>query len=725
MNQLDDLLSIWESHKEKGEAISAEQLCRDNPELLAQVRWHIQAIESMDAIFRQVDPKHGNSSSGLHAANDALLNQEFHITNRYQIQQHHASGGLGDVFIATDPILNRKVAIKFPRQTRLNGEQRARFEREARITGQLDHPGIVAVHSLKLSDQSQPCYVMRFVQGPTLHKRAKEFHEHADAAQSSSRFSSPEFRELLQHFVTLCNIVGYAHDQGVIHRDIKPSNVILGPFGQTYLMDWGLARADRLDVADLPCENENAIAESALSVEEHAKRNSPLSNASTQNPWLTKTGQMLGTPAFASPEQQLGNSNQIDQRSDVYSLGASLCFVLTGKLPVESATSEEYLKRITTAEESLLNFPSSVPRPLVAICRAATHVAPALRYPSPIALAQDIQSFMASESISVLQDTWGTRALRWMGKNRATSLTAGVAAMLLLVVSGIALAVQSASNRKLETAIKAEQDSRVKAEQNAATARDAVKQFLVRVSGSTKLRFTYYQRALDMSQELVRQSPDDGECHRCLAHCNQSMGALLRHLKRWGDAEVHFQNAVEAGTRAVELLPIEPDWRMELADYHMNLAYNSRERGESQKAREHWQEALTIYQKLVDQHPANPAYHKGLGANYCDLGRFLGKNSAKEAFECFEKAEAELKHALELDSADCDVMEYIRNTFNNKGTLLVFEGRVAESIECFQLARKFNDVLKTISSKPPPQVLPELAEHTAGVGWDQRSDAAR
>lgn len=157
------------------------------------------------------------------------------MTSEFQVEFLHASGGLGDVYLASEPNLNRQVAIKFPRKSRLSAEQLARFEREAQITGRLNHPGVVPVFSMKQDNALQPCYVMRFVDGSTLRQRVEQLNEVLSG--SSDYFSSMEFRQLLQGFVALCNIVAYAHEQGIIHRDIKPENIILGRFGETLLME--------------------------------------------------------------------------------------------------------------------------------------------------------------------------------------------------------------------------------------------------------------------------------------------------------------------------------------------------------------------------------------------------------------------------------------------------------------------------------------------------------
>ncbi len=413
MNTLDDLLSVWEERKESGDPITPEELCRNCPEMLEKVRWHIRALNQVDSQFGVTPAGLINSSTGVGDHTLSVHDRKFEvvsISNQYVIERHHASGGLGDVFLASDSCLKRRVAIKFPRASRMSDEQLARFEREARVTSRLDHPGIVSVHSLKQDTPSQLCYVMRFVEGPTLYERAVEIHAKSADSKSSNRYSSMEFRQLLNHYAALCKIVAYAHGQGVIHRDIKPNNVILGPFGETLLMDWGLARIDGDD-----------------ELEELA---GPSDNAQP-NAIETKSGQILGTPAYASPEQLLGKKGQVDPRSDIFSLGATLHFLLTGKSPADAQNMHEHMERIKRQATTLATLGSEMPRPLVAICKCAAHPVQTQRYQSAIALADDIERYLANEQVSVLPDSLTTRSLRWMRKH-PTATVASTLSMLLL-----------------------------------------------------------------------------------------------------------------------------------------------------------------------------------------------------------------------------------------------------------------------------------------------------
>ena len=160
--------------------------------------------------------------------------------NRFEILKPHARGGLGEVFLAHDRELNREVALK-EIQDRYSDrpESQARFVIEAEITGSLEHPGIVPVYSLSRDSDGLPFYAMRFIRGESLDRVIKKFHE-SGGLDHGEHFL--EFRQLLNRFVDVCNTIAFAHSRQVLHRDLKPANVMLGPFGETLVVDWGLAK---------------------------------------------------------------------------------------------------------------------------------------------------------------------------------------------------------------------------------------------------------------------------------------------------------------------------------------------------------------------------------------------------------------------------------------------------------------------------------------------------
>ena len=201
----------------------------------------------------------------------------------FEILRPLARGGLGEVFVAKDGRLNREVALKLIEGSQAaDGQSRARFLLEAEITGGLEHPGIVPIYALGENADGRLFYAMRLVRGETLKERIRKFHN----AGSISR-QAVAFRQMLNHFVRICDIVAYAHSRGVLHRDLKPSNVMLGKFGETLVVDWGLAKPiDRL-VEGRPSVHDELTLR-------------PVSGSSVQ---ATLHGATLGTPQYMSPEQ--------------------------------------------------------------------------------------------------------------------------------------------------------------------------------------------------------------------------------------------------------------------------------------------------------------------------------------------------------------------------------------------------------------------------------------
>jgi tetratricopeptide (TPR) repeat protein len=343
---------------------------------------------------------------------------------RYHKLRPHARGGLGEVFVARDEEFQREVALK-EIQDRFadRPDARARFLREAEVTGKLEHPGVVPVYGLGVYPDGRPYYAMRFIRGESMEEASRRFHAGRSglpsrtlgpARQARPTFHSLAFRELLGRFVMVCNAVAYAHSRGVIHRDLKPANAMLGEYGETLVVDWGLAR-----VMDQPASEQTT-----------AERPMQLGSGSGTAP--TEMGQVVGTPAYMPPEQAEGQLDCMGVASDVFALGATLYCLLTGQAPYSGPDVLAQARRANVVPARQRN--SSVPVGLEAVCQKAMAKQPEDRYATARALADEVQRWLAGEPVLAWPEPLTVKAGRWVRKNRVLSASVAAAVLVALVL---------------------------------------------------------------------------------------------------------------------------------------------------------------------------------------------------------------------------------------------------------------------------------------------------
>jgi eukaryotic-like serine/threonine-protein kinase len=291
--------------------------------------------------------------------------------DRYTLIQELGRGGMGTVYLATDALLGREVAVKVPHASSAEGLER-RLQTEARVLASLEHPGIVPIHDAGRLGDGRLFYVMKLVRGRTL--RA-----HLDDV--------PGLGERLRIFERICEPVAFAHARGFIHRDLKPENVMVGAFGEVMVMDWGVAK--------LLGSSAEAPPESAVAIVGE----------------VTLPGTVIGTRGFMAPEQARGSEADVGARADVYGLGALLLFMLTDTVPAADggAAASAAGRR-------------DIPKPLRAVCARALAADPSDRYSTVAELAADIARFRADEAVEAQRETLLDRAGRFGRTYRAAIL---------------------------------------------------------------------------------------------------------------------------------------------------------------------------------------------------------------------------------------------------------------------------------------------------------------
>jgi WD40 repeat protein/tRNA A-37 threonylcarbamoyl transferase component Bud32 len=340
---------------------------------------------------------------------------------RFRVLRPHARGGVGEVFVASDAEIPREVALKQIQERHADhAEARARFVQEAEITGALEHPGIVPVYGLGTYADGRPFYAMRFINGDSLQQAIRRFY---DAPSPGGGSRTVEFRNLLKRFIDVCYAVDYAHSRGVLHRDLKPGNIMLGKYGETLVVDWGLAKA--VGKPETPHSTIGAERTVQLSGTTAGGSGTP-----------TEYGSAVGTPAYMSPEQAAGRLDDLGTASDIYGLGATLYQILSGKAPYEG-TLDEVLRKVQRGEFSrprLVN--SRLPSALEAICLKAMALRPADRYTDARELADDVERWLADETVTAYREPVPARLARLLRKHRALAATLLAAIAVAATASG-------------------------------------------------------------------------------------------------------------------------------------------------------------------------------------------------------------------------------------------------------------------------------------------------
>jgi len=624
------------------------------------------APESLDDLPPPPEPQQPASDQTLAMANTWSARPET-SAGRYRILRPHARGGLGQVFVAEDTELSRQVALKEIQANHADlPESRTRFVLEAQITGGLEHPGIVPVYGLGSYADGRPYYAMRFVQGESLRSSIRRFH---DAKQP--RFDGVEFRKLLAQFVAVCQAVAYAHSRGILHRDVKPDNVMLGKFGETLVVDWGLAKViGRGERPPDPAESEQTL-------------RPPRSGS---NPSATAVGQALGTPTYMSPEQADGQLDELGPPADIYSLGATLYELLTGQPPFLGPVREVLLQVRRGEVAPPRRVQPGVPPPLEAICLKAMAVRPGERYSTAQDLAADVERWLADEPVSARRERLGARLWRWIKRHRM--LVTGLSATVLvgLVSLGVATVLLTAANERERTAhataVKARDRTRQALD---AMISDATSDMLTTQKALAPEQRAFLESVLTYYGEFAAEPGEDETARKRLADAHYRLGMIHHRLDHHEESANVLRRASELFAQLADDFPTVTEYRN--LEPMCFLAGVLRELNRPTESETVYRQAITLWERLVADFPNVPEYRDGLAKTHGELGTLLGdQGRGVEAAAAYRRA---MTIWAELSAADPTNLGYRRLLaagHHNLGIMSMHEGRTDEAEREFRLA---------------------------------------
>ena len=423
-SDVDALLERWEEQKRAGKAPSAAELCADCPELAADVKRQIADLEKVGVLLEE----EGVMDVDEAPLAETLPQKEAALTLRLSELLPIDFGGMGIVGRARDSKLRRDVAVKFMKPSKNSPLNQDRFLNEAKITGRLDHPGVLPVYGSGRTADNLPFYAMRYVTGPTFEEAIHKYHR--ERKTQTKREQMLALRKILTHFVSAAHTIAYAHERGVVHCDLKPQNILLGAFGETYVIDWGLA-------AVVSPGNFAGLAE---------RRG--LCGA--------------GTQGYCHPEQLAGTSPP-SRAWDVYSLGAVLYKLLANRVAGESQSPSPESRNFSSKTiQSPRAVDKTIPAALESICLRALGDDKDRVYERASEVADDVQRYLAGEPVSGHSETAAEKVLRWQRSHQGAAKMAGILLLALvsvLVISSVSLwrfaeATEGKTRESLETAVK-------------------------------------------------------------------------------------------------------------------------------------------------------------------------------------------------------------------------------------------------------------------------------
>ncbi len=603
---LAELFDELTNRLQAGEAVDIEPYLRRYPEYEATLKSFLPAIEILVGLGRSTHSSrpHNNSVAPPSASELGALGD-------FQLLRELGRGGMGIVYEALQLSLNRRVALKvLPFATALDAKQLQRFKNEAQAAACLHHQHIVSVYGVGC-ERGVHFYAMQFIEGQTLADLIRELRQRGglDDAEGASRKAvtdstlrtaaaltadlsdkpSVHFRAVARLGMQAARGLEHAHQFGVVHRDIKPANLLLDQRGDLWITDFGLAH----------CQSQVG---------------------------LTMTGDMVGTLRYMSPEQAMAARVPIDQRVDIYSLGATLYELLTLQPPFGGSDRRELLRQICFEEpRPLRRINKEIPEELETIVLKAMAKSPGDRYASAQDLMEDLERFLEHKPIRAKRPTVLQRAKKLTRRHQGVTVTAGIAAgLVLLLVVGFLLYRNSLVAHQRDEA----DQLRLLAEERFQQARQAVdtmytqfaKKWLAQQPQMEPVEREFLNKALAFYEKLAGESSPDPRVRFETAQAYERVAEIQHQLGESEQAEKAYGQAVPLLQGLVNDFPQDQEYRRELALSLHSLGVLWGDTGRLPEEEVAHRNALTIQRKLAEDFPSVPAYRRDLARGMYLLG---------------------------------------------------------------------------------------------------------